>query len=160
MRHNFWAWLIAVAVAASACSGGQPSGTAAIAAAPGAAAEPAATSMPGMAHGDHNAHHGGVVYMYEDMHYEVVLDTAGHHRVYFSDATREDLPASVASSVTLTVERPGSPPEALQGRIDEQGESWMLDGRPVGEKDASARLAFGTRGREYWIDVPFIAKTP
>lgn len=110
-----------------------------------------------MEHGDHNPHHGGVVYMYDDMHYEVVLDPRGHHRVYFTDAMREDLPASVASSVTLTVERPGDSPESLSGAIDQQGESWVLDGRPVTNKDTSVRVAFVARGSEYWIDVPFIA---
>ena len=54
----------------------------------------------GMEHGDHNPHHGGVVYMYDDMHYEVVLDPNGHHRVYFTDSARQDLPASVASTVS------------------------------------------------------------
>ena len=32
-----------------------------------------------------------------EMHYEVVFDRDGKHRVWFSDAVREDLPASVAS---------------------------------------------------------------
>ena len=113
-----------------------------------------------MEHGDHNAHHGGVVYMYDDMHYEVVLDPAGHHRVYFSDAAREDLPASVASKVTLTVERPKADPEAVSGTIDVHGESWVLDGRAVSDKDTSVRVAFVTKGSEYWIDVPFITPTP
>lgn len=113
-----------------------------------------------MAHGDHNAHHGGVVYMYDDMHYEVVLDPAGHHRVYFSDATREDLPASVVSKVTLTVERPKADPEPLDGIIDEHGESWVLNGRAVSEPATSVRVAFVARGSEYWIDVPFLAQTP
>jgi hypothetical protein len=110
-----------------------------------------------MTHGDHNPHHGGVVYMYDDMHYEVVLDPEGHHRVYFTDSAREDLPASVVASVTLTVERPSAPPESLRGVIDQQGESWLLDGTAVGDKDTSVRVAFVAKGSEYWIDVPFIA---
>ena len=77
------------------------------AAAPVEAPPPSVAQTVGssMEHGDHNPHHGGVVYMYDDMHYEVVLDPAGHHRIYFSDATRADLPASAASRVTLTLER-------------------------------------------------------
>ena len=69
--------------------------------------------------------------MYKEVHYEVVLNRDGHHRVYFSDATREDLPASVASSVTLTIERPDFTPETVRAVIDEQGESWRADGAPV-----------------------------
>ena len=112
-----------------------------------------------MEHGDHNPHHGGVVYMYDDMHYEVVLAPDGHHRVYFTDAVREDLPASVASSVTLTVERPKGQPESLTGAIDESGESWLLTGQPVADKDTSVRVAFVAKGTPYWIDVPFIPPT-
>jgi len=119
------------------------------------AAAPAAAGS--MEHGDHNPHHGGVVYMYDDMHYEVVLDPGGHHRVYFTDSAREDLPASVASSVTLVVERPKGEPETVNGAIDAQGESWTLDGQAVADKDTSVRVAFVARGSQYWIDVPFIA---
>src|SRR2546427_733599 len=76
------------------------------AAAPAATASSAAGST--VPHGDHNPHHGGVVMMKgDDLHYEVVLDPAGRaHRVYFTDAVREELPASVASDVVLTIKRP------------------------------------------------------
>jgi len=121
-----------------------------------AAASAAPAASGGMAHGDHNPHHGGVVYMYDDMHYEVVLDPGGHHRVYFTDSAREDLPASVASSVTFTVERPKGPPETVNGTIDAHGESWTVDGQPVADKDTSVRVSFAARGSQYWIDVPFI----
>ena len=110
----------------------------------------------GMEHGDHNPHHGGVVYMYDDMHYEVVLDPAGHHRIYFSDAARADLPASAASGVTLTLERAQAPAETVAGVIDEQGESWVLEGTPVRQRDTSVRVSFVAHGTPYWIDVPFI----
>src|SRR4051794_41096301 len=119
------------------------------------ATEPPAASS-GMAHGDHNPHHGGVVYMYDDMHYEGVLDPGGHHRVYFTDSAREDLPASVASTVTLSVERPKDVPENVSGTIDPQGESWVLDGQRVTDKDTSVRVSFVVKGTPYWIDVPFI----
>lgn len=124
---------------------------------PASAATDAQQAMPGgMAHGDHNPHHGGVVYMYDDMHYEVVLDPHGHHRVYFTDSAREDLPAAVASSVTLTVERPNTEAETLNGQIDPQGESWILDGRAIDDSATSVRVAFVTKSGPYWIDVPFI----
>ncbi len=113
--------------------------------APAAAAD-AQTAAVGMDHGDHNPHHGGVVYMYDDMHYEVVLDPNGHHRVYFTDSARQDLPASVASSVTLTVERPQAAPETLNGAIDPHGESWLVEGTAVRQTGTSVRVAFVARG--------------
>lgn len=118
----------------------------------------AASSL--MPHGDHTPHHGGVVYMYDDVHYEVVLDPNGHHRLYFSDETREDLPAAVARSVTFVVERPRERPESLNGTIDKQGESWLLDGLPVADPNTNVRVAFVTKGGSYWIDVPFVLAAP
>lgn len=112
-----------------------------------------------MAHGDHNPHHGGVVYMYDELHYEVVLGTDGHHQLFFTDASREDLPASVASSVTLTVAREKGQPETLTGQIDEAGESWLANGQPLADTNASVRVAFVTKGTPYWIDIPFIPAT-
>jgi hypothetical protein len=113
-----------------------------------------------MAHGDHNPRHGGTVYMYKEVHFEVVLNRSGHHRIYFSDAAREDLPASVASSVTVTIMRRNVTPEAVAGAIDEQGESWTAEGAPVADSDASARVAFVINGEPYWIDVPFVGTPP
>jgi len=74
---------------AAACGGSPPREAAAAAKTP----PPAATQGGAMPHGDHNPHHGGIVMMKGDVHYEVVLDPDGRdHRVYFTDAVREDLP--------------------------------------------------------------------
>lgn len=152
--------MIVCACAVASC-GGAASGDVAAAAPAGAAVTAADAPSADAPHGDHNPHHGGVVYMNGELHYEVVLDPAGHHRVYFSDATREDLPAAVATSVAITIERPGQPPEPLAGTIDEQGESWLLDGSPVGApQQTSVRVAFSARGEDYWIDVPFTTEAP
>jgi hypothetical protein len=113
-----------------------------------------------MPHGDHNPHHGGTVYMYKEVHFEVVLNRNGHHRIYFSDATRQDLPASVASGVTLTITRPNLTPDTVTAAIDEEGESWTAEGAPLTSLDAVARVAFVMSGEPYWIDVPFIATAP
>ncbi len=94
--------------------------------------------------------------MYKDVHFEVVLSAAGTHRIYFSDATREDLPASVATGVTVTIERPRFSPEVIQGAIDGHGESWIVDGAPVVGTDVSARVAFALGDDHYFIDMPFI----
>jgi len=154
--------LLMVALIAAGCGRAHDGGVAAATPEATARAAPAPdvpSSPGGMGHGDHNPHHGGVVYMYDDMHYEVVLDPAGHHRVYFTDSAREDLPAAVASLVTLTVERPKEEAETINGAIDAQGESWSVEGRPVTGMDASVRVSFVVKGTPYWIDVPFIPST-
>jgi hypothetical protein len=91
-----------------------------------------------------------------DLHFEVVMDPKGRYRVYFSDAVRAELPASVASEVTITIneERAGVS-ELLKAKIDEGGKSWVAIGRPVEDVNATARVAFTARGKPYWIDLPF-----
>jgi hypothetical protein len=123
-------------------------------------AAPAPSTSAAVPHGDHNPHHGGVVMMKgDDLHYEVVLDPAGHvHRVYFTDALREDLPASVASDVVLTIHRQAAPDERIAMQIDEAGENWVGSGRSVAAAaTTTVRLAFTIRHEPYWIDLPFTA---
>jgi len=113
------------------------------------------SSLP---HGDHNPHHGGSVLMKgDDLHYEVVLDPAGRaYSIYFTDAVREELPASVASNVELTIKRPGAADERVPLRIDEAGESWIGSGHPVvNPAETSVRVGFTIRNEPYWIDLPF-----
>ena len=107
-------------------------------------------------HGDHSPHHGGMVLMQGELHYEVVLDPKGKHAVWFSDAVREDLPASVASRVAMTVMRRGAAPEALTLAIDESGESWVASGQPVAGHDVMVKLAFAARGEPFEIEIPFV----
>ena len=112
-------------------------------------------------HGDHNPHHGGVVMMKGDLHYEVLLDPSGReYRLFFSDATREDMPAAYASAVTVTVRRPGEGDEIVALKIDESGESWVGAGTPVtNPAKTGARIAFTVANDPYWIDVPFAPAT-
>jgi hypothetical protein len=154
-------YTVAVALALTSC-GRTPAATppAPNAAAPAADASSAAGSALGSTapHGDHAPHHGGIVMMKgDDLHYEVVLDPAGRaHRLYFTDAIREELPASVASDVVLTIKRPSPPDERIAMQIDDAGESWVGRGLPVGEPaTTTARLAFSIRHDPYWIDLPF-----
>ena len=138
-----------------ACGGPPASAPPPATSAPAAAEAPA--SLEGTAtHGDHNPHHGGVVLMKgSDLHYEVVLDATGRaHHIYFSDALREELPASVASEVVLTIRHPAEERIAMQ--IDDTGESWVGSGRPVeAPATATARVAFAVNHEPYWIDIPF-----
>ena len=163
----------AVAIAVSACRSPQARGPhrgsrdgveteRAAVAAPAASASANAQGAGGSAppHGDHNPHHGGVVLMNGDLHYEVVLDPAGRsHRLFFSDAVREDLPASIASSVALTILRPDATEELIPLQIDGAGESWTGSSRAVTDPaKTTVRVAFTIKGEPYWIDVPFDAR--
>jgi hypothetical protein len=153
----------AIAIAVSAC--GSPEAKRSATAAPPAtstSSPAAAAGAPAAPHGDHNPHHGGVVLMNGELHYEVVLDAAGRsHRLFFSDAVREDLPASLASSVALTIRRPGDPDESIPMQIDASGESWTGSGRAVADPaKTTVRVAFTIKGEPYWIDVPFQAAKP
>ncbi len=107
------------------------------------------------AHTDHRPRHGGLVLMNGDLHFEVILNKEGRHRVYFSDAVRAELPASIASELTITITQYQKVSETLNARIDADGKSWVADGKPVDDVNAVARVAFAAQGRPYWIDLPF-----
>jgi hypothetical protein len=107
-------------------------------------------------HGDHTPHHGGMVLMNGDVHYEVVLAPNGAHRLWFSDAVREDLPASLASDVTMTVVRKTAPVEEIVLAIDDSGESWVANGRPLAGDDAMVKVSYRMRGEPFEIEIPFV----
>lgn len=97
--------------------------------------------------------------MHGDLHFEVLLDSEGRHRVYLTDAIRNELPASAASEVTVTVLRPGGEaPETLALEIDEYGESWIASGKPVVQEDSRALVALVHQGARYEIELPFLAE--
>lgn len=106
-------------------------------------------------HGDHSAHHGGLVLMNGEVHYEVVLERGGKHRIWFSDAVREDLPASLAAKVAMTVSRKGAPDEVLALAIDDSGESWVAAGTPVAPGEVMVKVTYRLRGEPFEIEIPF-----
>lgn len=108
-------------------------------------------------HGDHSPHHGGLVLMNGDVHYEVVFDRAGRHEIWFSDAVRSDLPASVATGVTMAVSRPGAPPELLKLSIDDAGEAWVAAGRPLEGNGVIVEVRYALQGVPHAIEVPVVA---
>jgi hypothetical protein len=147
--------VILIAAIACACCNRTPRAEPAVVQAAPAAASTSTGAVP---HGDHNPHHGGIVMMKgDDLHYEVVLDPAGRaHHVYFTDALREELPASVASEVSLTIHRPKTADERIPLQIDDSGESWIGRGHPVADPAATTvRVGFSIRQEPYWIDLPF-----
>jgi hypothetical protein len=121
-----------------------------------AAGAPPEAVAPVAPHGNHVPRFGGVVLMNGlDLHFEVVLDRGGHHRVYFSDGMRNPLPASAASDVTIAVQRPGKSAEQVALAIDDRDESWVGQGQPIGGPSVVARISYAYRGQPYWIDLPF-----
>ena len=135
-----------------ACSSERPGPVAAVAGSRPPDAQHAGITTP---HGDHSPHHGGIVLMKDELHYEVVLDLRGRHAVWFSDAVREELPASVASKVAMIVLRPDDAAEALTLAIDENGESWIASGRPVSGSDVMVTVTFTARGEPFEVEIPF-----
>ncbi|MGE0812541.1 MAG: hypothetical protein AB7O28_20220 [Vicinamibacterales bacterium] len=111
-------------------------------------------------HGDHTPHRGGMVLMNGDVHFEVVLSREGKHRIWFTDAVRADLPASVASDVKMIITRPGKPDEVLALSIDDSGESWVANGQPVPEDDAYVKITYLMTGEPFEVEIPFIIQTP
>ena len=107
-------------------------------------------------HGDHSPHHNGMVLMNGDYHYEVVFDRGGKHRIWFSDAVREELPASMASKVKMIVERKSGPPESIALTIDDSGESWVAAGQPVTGDDVFVKVSYELRGVPLEIEIPFV----
>ncbi|MGD9905051.1 MAG: hypothetical protein AB7U83_16410 [Vicinamibacterales bacterium] len=151
-------WLTAALVAAVACRTEPAAPGPAAPAAPPPAADAEHENVVGP-HGDHSPHKGGMVLMNADIHYEVVLSRDGRHRIWFSDAVRNELPASVATGVTLTITRMGEPDEVLPLSIDDSGESWIAAGRPV-TGDAYVKVAYALQGEPHEVEVPFVPATP
>jgi hypothetical protein len=118
-----------------------------------------ATAAPvaGMAHGDHNPKYGGVVLMNGDLHFEVVANAEGTYAVYFSDAVRQELPASAVSEVRLSIVRPGFRGEPVEMKISDTGESWVGRGGNVDDRDTTLRILFNFQGQQRISEMPFFA---
>lgn len=101
-----------------------------------------------------------MVLMNGDIHYEVVLSREGAHRIWFTDPVRSELPASVATGVTMIITRPGEPDETIRLAIDDSGESWIADGRPVTTNDAYVKITYAMQGEPHEVEIPFVIQTP
>ena len=147
-------WVLGLVVLAGACSSKPDAPPVEV------TKKPADTQHAGITtpHGDHSPHHDGIVMMNGEMHYEVVFDKSGKHRVWFSDAVREDLPASVAGSVVMIVTRPMGAAETLTLTIDDSGESWVAAGAPLDESGTTVTLRYAVRGEPFEIEIPFLPR--
>ncbi len=154
-----YALLVTAALGAAACSS-QPAAPAAEA--PPAAARSADPEHQNLTapHGDHSPHKGGMVLMNGDMHYEVVFSRDGTHRIWFSDPVRNELPASVATGVTMVITREKEAPEILKLEIDDTGESWLASGRPVVGEGAYVKISYALQGEPHEVELPFVIQAP
>jgi hypothetical protein len=155
VRRRF-AWLSLFAVVLGGCSAPPAAPAAAEPTAAPKDAQHAGITEP---HGDHSPQHGGLVLMNGDVHYEVVMDPSGRYEVWFSDAIRTELPASVAARTRVEVVRPGAPAESLPLGIDEAGESWVGQGRPVNGDGVVLKLTYDLKGTPHEVEIPFTAVT-
>ena len=90
-----------------------------------------------------------------EVHYEVVLDRAGKHRIWFSNAVREDLPASVASKVMMIVAPAGGLTSSDAGDRRERRELGRGgSARRRQRRDGDGQ--FVVRGEPFEIEIPFM----
>jgi hypothetical protein len=116
--------------------------------------EPGAT----LPHMDHSPRHGGLVLMRGDTHFEVVLSPTGTCQVYFTDATRTELPASFASDVDIGLAGMNGERQNVPFRVDPQGKMWIGRLTMTNDPHAIVRVTYVARGEQpYWIDVPLSA---
>jgi len=111
-------------------------------------------------HGDHDAHHGGFVMMYEDIHFEVAAAPTGGIQIYYTNAIRAELPAATVSDVAVEIVRPGSDTEYVSMGISAAGDFWEGDSAPVAEEGAIVRVGFLYEGQPLMLDVPATALIP
>jgi hypothetical protein len=113
--------------------------------------------VSGMAHGNHNPKYGGVVLMNGDLHFEVVANADGHYALYFSDAARQELPASSVSGVTLGIKRPGFRVETVDMKINDTGESWIGASGSVDDRNTDIYISYSFQGNRCTSSMPFFA---
>jgi hypothetical protein len=78
--------------------------------------------------------------------------------VWFSDAMRNELPASVVSGVRLDVARPSAPLESIDLAIDDAGEAWVATGRPLAGDGIVVKVRYALDGTPLEIDIPFVER--
>ena len=108
-------------------------------------------------HGDHSAHHGGMVLMNGELHYEVVFDRARRpprlvHR-------RGPAGSSGVDGTRRPDDRrrvPTNRPRRLALEIDDAGESWVAKGRPVEGENVMVKVSYAVQGVPHEVEIPFL----
>lgn len=119
---------------------------------------PSTADHTATAHNDHTPKFGGLVLMDRDLHFEVLAESSGDFRVYFSDDRRNPLPASSVANPVVTVMRPNADAEVVELQKDASDASWIGKSRPVElaeSSDTMVRVSYLYRDQSYWIDLPF-----
>jgi len=114
------------------------------------AAVPAANAHNGV---DDEPHHGGVVSVYRNMHFELAAKPGGGIEIYFSDAHGEPLPASAVSQVAVEIAHPGQKTEYVTMKIDPTGVFWTGPSRPLSDAASVLHVGFVVQGASALADV-------
>ena len=123
-----------------------------------AAAGPRVEAGATVPHMDHSPRHGGLVLMRGDTHFEVVLSPGGMCQVYFTDATRTELPASFASEVDIGLASMSGDRQNVPFQLDPEGKMWIGRLTMTNDPHAIVRVTYVARGEQpYWIDIPLSA---
>ena len=117
--------------------------------------------IPGLAsghgdepHGSHDASFGGLVMMYIDLHFEVVLPEEGGVQLYYSDATRAPLPAAVVSDVLVEILRKDAPAETVVMSASDAGDYWLGNSMPVTSPETIVRISFVFQDEPVVFELP------
>lgn len=111
-------------------------------------------------HGDHSPHHGGLVLMNGETHYEVVMRPDGRVELWLSDAIREDLPASLASGVQVTVTLGNGQSRSIAMTLDDAGESWTGSGPPFpADPSTTVKVTYTLKSEPHEVEIPYTPAT-
>ncbi len=88
-----------------------------------------------------------------DLHYEVVLTSAGNVELWLSNAARDDLPASVVSDVAAEIERGGTRQD-IDMAISDSGDAWVGKVSGVKAEGTTLHLGFVYRGEPAALAFP------
>ena len=93
--------------------------------------------------------YGGIVITLPNHRVEAVLKAEGKYALYFSDPAGELIPASSASQVTLTVQRPSAKPQTIPLKLGDTGENWVGNGAAVTDPATSVTVSYMLEGQRY-----------
>jgi len=103
---------------------------------------------------EHGAPHGGVVTAAKDGHCETVLLPKGGVRVYLTDAASRDLPAAMASDVSVEIEGGDKKTDTVPMTISAGGDFWEGPYKPVTDANGIVHVAFVLQGESVVVDLP------
>ena len=104
-------------------------------------------------HSDHNPHHRGVLMMNGDLHFETVVEESGRISVYFSDAYRRPLLASVVEDMELILHPDESGEEILDVKPDASATHWVGQGGAVDTAGVNVLVAFTFKEEPFAIEL-------